>query len=142
MRDLSIWLERNLGLGAGVQRNLLISLAILLVLLIGRWVVLRLVSRLTEDVRTRYRWKKATAYLTFFAAAPSLAGIWFGGFPALGTYLGLVSAGIAIALREPLTDLARLDVDAWVKAGGTRDFADRLRTESAPDLLVEYEKRS
>jgi arylsulfatase len=43
---------------------------------------------------------------------------------------------------EPLTDLARLDVDAWVKAGGTPDFADRLRTESAPDLLDEYEKRS
>ncbi len=43
---------------------------------------------------------------------------------------------------EPLVDLARLDLDAWVKAGGSQEFAHRLRTESVADLLMEYERRS
>ena len=43
---------------------------------------------------------------------------------------------------EPLADLARLDLDAWVKAGGSQEFAHRLRTESAADLLTEYERLS
>lgn len=133
MQDVSSWLERNLGLGAGVQLNLLLSLAVLFVLLVVRWAVLRLVSRLTEDVRVRYRWKKATAYLTFFAAVPSLARIWFQGFPALGTYLGLVSAGIAIALREPLTNLAGWAFIMWRKPF---EAGDRIQIgEQAGDVI-------
>ena len=45
----------------------------------------------------------------------------------------------AVQLR---VDLARLDLDAWVKAGGSQEFAHRLRTESAADLLTEYERLS
>lgn len=115
MQDITAWVEQNLGLTAGVQRNLLLSGALLLVLLLVRWTVLRIVARLSDNVRIRYRWKKATAYLTFLAAIPLLAGVWLEGFPALGTYLGLVSAGIAIALKDPVTNLAGWMFILWRK---------------------------
>jgi len=48
---------------------------------------------------------KNGGYFTFFASLVFIGFVWINGLKYLGTYLGLLSAGIAIALREPLANL-------------------------------------
>ena len=66
--------------------------------------ILRIVYRTTEDVKTRYQWHKITSYISFTLISIIIANIWLEGIESIATYLGLVSAGIAIALKEPLTN--------------------------------------
>ena len=66
--------------------------------------ILRIVYRTTDDVKTRYQWHKITSYISFTLISIIIANIWLEGIESIATYLGLVSAGIAIALKEPLTN--------------------------------------
>jgi small-conductance mechanosensitive channel len=75
--------------------------------------VLALVYRRVHDVRARYRWRKTTTYFAVPIAILIIGRIWFAGFQSLATYLGLVSAGVAIALKDPLVNLAAWGFLIW-----------------------------
>ena len=94
-----------LGVSGESAQKLIVSIIIVVVLLLVRFVILRAVGRRTDDARTRYSWRKATTYSVFILGAIILGRLWISGFEALSTYLGLVSAGIAIALKDPLVNL-------------------------------------
>ena len=100
------WLQTTLGFSAGTQSKLAASLAVILILWVLRRVTLGVVWRRTHDARLRYRWQKATAYVTAPVGIFLVGRIWFAAFQSLATFLGLVSAGIAIALRDILVNLA------------------------------------
>ncbi|MCH8031407.1 MAG: mechanosensitive ion channel family protein [Bacteroidetes bacterium] len=72
-----------------------------------RLLVLRLVYRRSSiDVRARYQWRKTSAYVAVFVGAFVFFRIWVGAVGSLATFFGLLSAGIAIALKDPLTSIA------------------------------------
>ncbi|MEM7587019.1 MAG: mechanosensitive ion channel family protein [Acidobacteriota bacterium] len=106
MDELSPWLEAVLGLDAAQQQKLAWSLAVLGGLWLARSLILRLVERRTDDVRVRYRWKKVSIYLAVALGVLGVTRIWIGTLHAASTYLGLLSAGLAIALKDPLVNLA------------------------------------
>jgi small-conductance mechanosensitive channel len=107
--DLSAWAERSLGLGTEAQHNLLLSLAVVLLAWLIRWLVMRAVERRVDDIRLRYQWRKKTTYVAVFVSALVIGRIWFQALDSLATFLGLLSAGLAIALRDLVADLA-----AWI----------------------------
>src|SRR3989454_4164521 len=47
-----------------------------------------------------YRWRKTITYLTLAIGVLVIGREWLEGFKSLATFLGLVSAGIAIALKR------------------------------------------
>jgi small-conductance mechanosensitive channel len=98
--SLTAAIQRTFQIDAATQERLLISFAILLVLWLARLLILVVVHRRSDDVRIRYRWKKTSQYVTVTLAVFILGMIWVQGFRSLATYLGLLSAGLAIALRE------------------------------------------
>ena len=53
----------------------------------------------------RYRWQKTTTYVVFILAVITVGRVWFKGIESIATYFGLLSAGIAIALRDPITNI-------------------------------------
>jgi small-conductance mechanosensitive channel len=59
----------------------------------------------TEDVRIRYIWQKTSIYLISIIIFILLGMLWFKGFGDIGTFLGLLSAGLAIALKDPLINI-------------------------------------
>ncbi len=59
-----------------------------------------------RDIQVQYRIRKTVAYITYPLAFLVIGRIWFAGFQAVSTYLGLLSAGLAIALQTPLVNLA------------------------------------
>lgn len=106
MQNFIQWIQNNLGLSPEIQTRLLTSLLVVLLLLIIRRIILLFIYRRTKDVGILYRWRKTTSYINFIVIVFVVGSIWFRGFQSLSTYLGLVSAGIAIALQTPLVNLA------------------------------------
>ncbi len=106
MQNIVQWIENNLGLSPQFQTRLLTSLLVVFLLLIIRRIILLFVYRRTKDIGTLYRWRKTSSYINFFIIVFVVGSMWFRGFQSLSTYLGLVSAGIAIALQTPLVNLA------------------------------------
>jgi small-conductance mechanosensitive channel len=66
-----------------------------------------------RDVQVQYRIRKSVAYITYPLAFLVIGRIWFAGFQAVSTYLGLLSAGLAIALQTPLVNLAGWAFILW-----------------------------
>ena len=94
------------GLSDENQTRLIGTFLAILFLMIIRRIVLFVVYRNTKDIGVQYHWRKVTAYTVFGFWMLIIAGIWFQGFRSVSTYLGLLSAGLAIALQIPLTNLA------------------------------------
>ena len=68
--------------------------------------LLRLIWRHTERVEFRYRWRKVSSYVTLGICVVLLGFLWMDASKSLGTFLGLLSAGLAIALRDPISAFA------------------------------------
>ncbi len=111
--QLQAWFDKLPGLGAGAQGRLVGSLLALFVLLLLRWLVLRVLHRSVEDPRVLYRWRKAVTYSTFFIGVLVIGRLWFPGLQGISTFLGLLSAGLAIALRDPIVNLAAWGFILW-----------------------------
>ena len=113
MQDIIDWLRQVLGFSQELQTKLLTTfLAVLFVILI-RKIILILVFKSTKDIGARYRWRKISSYIVFGVCVFLLGGIWIRGFQSIPTYLGLLSAGLAIALQDPLVNLAGWAFIIW-----------------------------
>ena len=69
---------------------------------IAGWIILKR----SKCVRIRYRLSKLATYTTTTLAIFLLGSIWFSGFQNLSTFLGLLTAGIAIALKDLVASVA------------------------------------
>jgi len=108
---------RILHLPAATVSKLLTTIGILLALWLVRWGWLWLMARRTEEPQTRYRWRKTATYTVVVIGLILVGRVWLEGIQSLVTYLGLVSAGVVVALREPIVNLF-----GWVFINGRRPF--------------------
>jgi small-conductance mechanosensitive channel len=124
MQTITKWIQANLSLSPDTQAKLLSSLAIVLSIWLLRLLIMHLVNRRTDDVVSRYRWRQRTSYVAVALSLLLVGPIWLRGVQPIATYLGLLSAGIAIALKDPLTSLA-----GWVFIVWRRPFSvgDRIQ---------------
>ncbi len=95
--------------------NFLESVAVIIVLVLIHIIIKRIVRRQTDDESIRYKWRKNLAYILSFFGFIIIGRIWFEGIGSLATFLGLLSAGLAIALRDPVTDMAGWVFLIWRK---------------------------
>jgi len=133
MSGITTWLETSLGLSPVTQQRLLGSLAVIAVLWLLRRLVLSVVWRRVDDVRIRYRWQKSSSYVAVPLGFLLIGRIWFEGVGPLATFLGLVSAGIAIALKDILVNLAGWAFILWRRP---LELGDRIQIgEHAGDVI-------
>ena len=111
-----------LGFGPAVTGDLLLTVVLVAVLVALRRAVLSVVRRRApDDVRRLYQWRKGTTYAATVVAVLVLFRIWVGETGSLGTFLGLLTAGVAIALKDPLTDIAGWGFILWRRPFATGD---------------------
>jgi small-conductance mechanosensitive channel len=124
MDQITEWLGKAIGIDADLVAKLLLTIGIVIALWLLRWVWTAIVNRRTDEPQSRYRWRKAASYTVTVVGILLIGRVWIEGIQTLVTYLGLVSAGIAIALRDPIVNWF-----GWVFIGGRRPFAvgDRVR---------------
>lgn len=96
-----------------LQQGLLSTALVLVVLGTARWGALRLVRRHVQDPETRFRWRKGLSYVTVILVVMFVGRIWSSGLQQLGTFLGLMTAALAIALNQPITNLAGWAFILW-----------------------------
>ncbi len=106
LTNIQDFLRTLLGLGPDVQLKLAGSILGLVLLVVARRVAIRFANRRIEDPKVLYAWRKGITYVTFALAVLVLARPWFPSLGDLSTFLGIVTAGLAIAMRDPLVNLA------------------------------------
>ena len=107
------WIKDLLGFSHEFQTKLLTSFLAILFLFLIRKILLLIIIKTSKDIRIHYQWRKVTAYLAFTFAVFIIGRTLFEGFQTLTTYLGLLSAGLAIAMQVPLVNLAGWAFILW-----------------------------
>jgi small-conductance mechanosensitive channel len=106
-----------------VTSQILKTLVVIFILWLIRSLTLRVVHKNVESKRTTYKWRKNLTYISAFIGIILISQIWFSALGDLSTYFGLLSAGLAIALKDPVTDLAAWLFIIWRKPF---DVGDRI----------------
>jgi small-conductance mechanosensitive channel len=121
-----------LNLSSRWQAQLIVSGALIVALAVLRTIVLAIVHRRIKEPSVWYRGRKLTTYIVTFVGFVMLASIWVQG-SGLATYVGFLTAGLAIALSDVLKNLA-----GWLFIVLRRPFrvGDRVAVgEEAGDVI-------
>lgn len=100
------WGAPLLGLDRETQAKIFQSVLLALFFWGLRWLSLRIIDRRNIGPTARYQWSRGTGYLVVTLAALAVGRIWFEGLGSVVTYLGILSAGLAVALQDVLKNLA------------------------------------
>ena len=127
------WLEQNLGLGPALQQRLLTTLVIVVALWLLQTLALAVTYRRSNDPAIRYRWRKTITYLALLIGLVAIGHIWVERIESLATFLGLLTAGVAIALKDIIANLAGWAFIVWSRPF---DVGDRVQVGShAGDVI-------
>ncbi len=121
MQNINKWFSLLTGFENETIEKIVVSLLIIIILWIIRHVVIRVVKHKTEDIRSRYIWQKTSKYITFILGIMLIARLWFEMMQDITTYLGLLSAGIAIALKDVISNIAGWVFLMWTRPLGIGD---------------------
>jgi len=133
MPNVTNWFQETLNFVPGAQGKLIWSRVIILVLAILRRIALTIVRKKIEDARTLYRWQKTSRYTAVVAGLVIVGALWSEILQSLGTFFGLLSAGLAIALKDIVVNFA-----AWIIILWRRPFevGDRIQIgEHSGDVI-------
>ncbi len=124
MQHLVAWLSKSTGISVGLYNLLFSSLAGIAFLWSLRWLILKLVWWQTEDLQVRHQWRRISSYAAFMLTVVLVGRAVLEGFHGVATFLGLMAAGLAISLRDPLVNLV-----GWILIVWRRPFAvgDRIQ---------------
>ncbi len=106
MKNIHDFLAETMGLSAETLVKIILSVGVVILLYIVKIVILRVVWQRTQDVKTRYSWNRSLSLTLPFLGLVLVGAVWVQAFRQFGAFLGLFSAGLAIALKDPLTNLA------------------------------------
>lgn len=121
------WLGQISGLGSSTIVKLIVTVTLVVLLWLIRQVWISITNRRTDDPQVRYRWRKVATYTLTIVGMIVIGRVWLEGIQSLVTYLGLVSAGIAIALRDPIVNWF-----GWMFIGWRRPFTVGDRIQIGP----------
>ncbi len=127
------FLDDSVGISPENQSKILFSILILVVLGVIRFAILKVVWRFTEDPKSRYSWKRAVSFTVGILTVILIASVWIRAIGQLGAFLGLFTAGLAIALKDLLTNIA-----GWIFILARKPFGlgDRIQIgDKAGDVI-------
>ena len=129
MPDLDLALAEE-----SLSGRLLGTVFALLVIWGARTALLALVMPRVEEARSRYWWRKGSQYTGIVLAVLAVGQVWWSGFGGLATFLGLLSAGIAVALRDWIANIF-----GWLYIVTWRPFAvgDRIELDDAAGDVID-----
>lgn len=133
MNELTNSLQNTFGITPENQTKILYSVLILVVLGTIRYAILKIVWRLTEDPKSRYTWKRSVSFTVGILMVILIGSVWIRAMSQFGAFLGLLTAGLAIALKDMLTNIA-----GWIFILTRKPFnlGDRVQIgEQAGDVI-------
>jgi small-conductance mechanosensitive channel len=108
-----------------IRWNLYKTILIILVLWLIKKGAYKLIGiRTGEDMKRVFHWRKTIQYTLAFVGLLLVGNIWISNFQSITTFLGLLSAGIAIALKDIFVNVAGWIFIYWRKPF---DVGDRIQ---------------
>ncbi|MHB1192972.1 MAG: mechanosensitive ion channel family protein [Longimicrobiales bacterium] len=121
------------GATVETQAKVVLSVLVIVLLILARRLLLYILGRRMSDPVRRYHWAKNSGYTATVVGMLALAQVWFVAVRSVGVFLGLLSAGLAIALKDLVADLAGWFFILWRKPF---DLGDRIQVgEHAGDVV-------
>jgi len=121
------------GVNQIIQQKIFTSFLVVLVLLFIKKIFNKLGSSYFKTIKSKYQYKKTSKYIIYILSTLLIGRVWFEGIQSLSTILGLVSAGIAVALKDPLINIAGWFFILWQKPF---EAGDRIETgETKGDVI-------
>ena len=102
------------------------TLIALLVLYVLKFITSRLVCRRIEDDKRRYHTRRTVNYVYTFVVIIVIGSFWFQGIQSLSTFLGLASAGLAVAMHDTIANMAGF---FFIEARKPFKVGDRIELE-------------
>jgi len=103
----------TLSLAPATQSNLIYTAVTILVLWILQAAAHAFIRRRIADHKIRYHWRKAATYTVVILGLLIVGRIWVPGLRDVTTFLGLLSAGLAIALKDLVANMAGWAFIIW-----------------------------
>ncbi|MDH3650791.1 MAG: mechanosensitive ion channel family protein [Saprospiraceae bacterium] len=130
------WISDTLGISSSVQGRILLTILVLVTLLLVRRLALRAVRSRISDPKVQYKWRKGSSYFVYVLSILIIAPIWISEFRSMGTFLGLLSAGLAIALKDPV-----VNIFAWAQIIFKKPFemGDRIEVGNNKGDVVDID---
>lgn len=113
LNELSDWFAQRLGIDPDTFWNIVTSVGIVLFFTILQRLVRRALARTISDPAVRYGANKVIGYAIGLLGLGIIVRTWMQGTGSIATYLGLVSAGLAVALQEPIANLFGFGFILW-----------------------------
>lgn len=133
MDQVTKWFQDTLGVSTEYQLKIFASVTVVVLLWACRGLLDRLVARRTENLRTRYVWSKTSGYVVVLLGILLVGRMWFQGIHSMVTFLGLLSAGLAIALKDPVANFAGWLFIIWFRPF---ELGDRIEVgDHAGDVI-------
>ena len=89
-----------------IKAKILGTLIALIIFPIIKKFILSPIINNIKNPEKRYNWNKVVSYVFYFLLFFIVGSFWFEGFESIATFLGLVAGGVAIALKDPLSNIA------------------------------------
>ncbi len=99
------YIQKYLGIHPNTQAQLFYSIIVIISLWALRKIISKTIIERLDDYKDRYFWTKTLKTTTVILALIFLSRIWFGIFESIGTFMGLLSAGLAIAFKDLLVNI-------------------------------------
>jgi small-conductance mechanosensitive channel len=103
------------GLTPEEQSKIILTFVVLLGLIVLRWLIVRVLHKQSSDARNIYVGRKIVTNSAVVLGVLVIGRIWFEGFQSLATFAGLLTAGLAIALKDLLVNFVGWMFIIWRK---------------------------
>lgn len=112
-----------------IEKELLNRIIQTVLIFVGIWIINKLSVRFlyrgnSDEMRKQYHLRKVIEYTTFFIGLLIIGNLWVSNFQSVTTFLGLLSAGIAIALKDIFVNIAGW---AFIYLRKPFDVGDRIQ---------------
>ncbi len=134
MQQVYQYVENWLGLSPEFQFKIYATAILILTVVLLRRFAHYLVNRFSKDVKSGYHLRRVISYVLVFFCFLFLFRVWFSDMESFATYFGLLSAGLAIALRDPIVNFA-----GWLFLMLWRPFevGDRIQIGEFPGDVID-----
>ena len=103
------WIYDHWGISPEIQWNIIYSILVIIISGVLQSIILKIIHLRVKDIKNKYYWGNAIRYSLFILAFIIVVGIWLQEFRSVATFLGLLTAGMAVALKDPIVNLF-----AWI----------------------------
>lgn len=94
------------NISEATTEKIFFTIVALMIVILSRALIGLLLNRKVKDDKQRYHIRKTITYVYTVIVFLVIGSIWFQGLASLSTFLGLASAGLAVALHDTIANIA------------------------------------